>query len=114
MVGTKVTEKAGYSPVSQRESTERKDADFFRSEIKKHNLNHMEIIYEKGEISMARKSNKINIILHEPADEQTRKNVQQAFDDLYIKIVVDKLSASGLTYDEQKAALERISAAASK
>ena len=63
---------------------------------------------------MARKSNKINIILHEPADEQTRKNVQQAFDDLYIMIVVDKLSASGLTYDEQKAALEKISAAASK
>lgn len=74
----------------------------------------MEIIYEKGEISMGRKSCSINVILHEPADEQTRKNVQQAVDDLFIKIVVDKLSASRLTYDEQKAALKKVLAARSK
>ena len=63
---------------------------------------------------MGRKSCSINVILHEPTDEQTRKNVQQAVDDLYIKIVVDKLSASGLTYDEQKAALKKVFAAGSK
>lgn len=63
---------------------------------------------------MSRKSCNINVILHEPADEQTRKNVQQVFDDLYIKIVVDKISASGLTYEEQKAALKNISTAVSK
>ena len=74
----------------------------------------MEIIYEKGEISMARKSCNINVILHEPEDEQTRENVQQSFDDLYIKIVVDKLSASGLTYEEQIAVLKKLSADVNK
>lgn len=63
---------------------------------------------------MARKSCNINVILHEPADEQTRENVQQSFDDLYIKIVVDKLSASGLTYEEQIAVLKKLSADVNK
>lgn len=63
---------------------------------------------------MARKSCNINVILHEPADEQTRENVQQSFDDLYLKIVVDKLSASGLTYEEQIAVLKKLSAAVNK
>ena len=63
---------------------------------------------------MVRKSNKINVILHEPEDEQTRENVQQSFDDLYVKIVVDKLSASGLTYEEQIAVLKKLSADVNK
>lgn len=63
---------------------------------------------------MARKSCNINVILHEPEDEQTRENVQQSFDDLYIKIVVDKLSASGLTYEEQIAVLKKLSADVNK
>lgn len=63
---------------------------------------------------MARKSCNINVILHEPADEQTRENVQQSFDDLYLKIVVDKLSASGLTYEEQIAVLKKLAAAVNK
>lgn len=63
---------------------------------------------------MARKSCNINVILHEPEDEQTRENVQQSFDDLYVKIVVDKLSASGLTYEEQIAVLKKLSADVNK
>ena len=63
---------------------------------------------------MARKSCNINVILHEPEDEQTREKVQQSFDDLYIKIVVDKLSASGLTYEEQIAVLKKLSADVNK
>ena len=59
---------------------------------------------------MARKSNEIKIIWHEPAE----KNVQQAVDDLYIKIIIDKLSASGLTYDEQKVALKKVLFSVSK
>ena len=63
---------------------------------------------------MARKSNEIKIIWHEPAEKQTRENVQQAVDDLYIKIIIDKLSASGLTYDEQKVALKKVLFSVSK
>ena len=33
---------------------------------------------------MARKSNEIKIIWHEPAEKQTSENVQQAVDDLYM------------------------------
>lgn len=63
---------------------------------------------------MARKSNEIKIIGHEPAEKQTSENVQQAVDDLYIKIIIDKLSASGLTYDEQKVALKKVLFSVSK
>ena len=63
---------------------------------------------------MARKSNEIKIISHEPAEKQTSENVQQAVDDLYIKIIIDKLSASGLTYDEQKVALKKVLFSVSK
>ena len=45
---------------------------------------------------MARKSNEIKIIWHEPAEKQTSENVQQAVDDLYIKIIIDKLAPAGL------------------
>lgn len=57
---------------------------------------------------MGRRIQKINVVIHEPEDTQVRKNVQQAVDDLYIKMVVDKLSSSGLTYDEQKEVLKRL------
>ena len=63
---------------------------------------------------MARKSNEKKIIWHEPAEKQTSENVQQAVDDLYIKIIIDKLSASGLTYDEQKVALKKVLFSVSK
>lgn len=63
---------------------------------------------------MARKSNEIKIIWHEPTEKQTSENVQQAVDDLYIKIIIDKLSASGLTYDEQKVALKKVLFSVSK
>ena len=57
---------------------------------------------------MGRRIKKINVVIHEPEDTQVRKNVQQAVDDLYIKMIVDKLSSSGLTYDEQKEVLKRL------
>ncbi len=57
---------------------------------------------------MGRRIQKINVVIHEPEDTQVRKNVQQAVDDLYIKMIVDKLSSSGLTYDEQKEVLKRL------
>ena len=63
---------------------------------------------------MARKSNEIKIIWREPAEKQTSENVQQAVDDLYIKIIIDKLSASGLTCDEQKVALKKVLFSVSK
>ena len=68
---------------------------------------------------MARKSNEIKIIWHEPAEKQTSENVQQAglgFFFFYInyKIIIDKLSASGLTYDEQKVALKKVLFSVSK
>lgn len=68
----------------------------------------MEVNLNKGDASMGRRIQKINVIIHEPEDTQVRKNVQQAVDDLYIKMIVDKLSSSGLTYDEQKEALKRL------
>lgn len=58
---------------------------------------------------MARKSNEIKIIWHEPTEKQTSENVQQAVDDLYIKIIIDKL-----TYDEQKVALKKVLFSVSK
>ena len=51
---------------------------------------------------------KINVVIHFSEDTQFSKNVQQAVDDLYIKMIVDKLSSSGLTYDEQKEVLKRL------
>lgn len=57
---------------------------------------------------MGRRIQKINVVIHEPEDTQVCKDVQQAVDDLYIKMIVDKLSSGGLTYDEQKEALKRL------
>lgn len=68
----------------------------------------MEVNLNKGDASMGRRIQKINVVIHEPEDTQVCKNVQQAVDDLYIKMIVDKLSSSGLTYDEQKEALKRL------
>lgn len=68
----------------------------------------MEVNLNKGDASMGRRIQKINVVIHEPEDTQVRKNVQQAVDDLYIKMIVDKLSSSGLTYDEQKEVLKRL------
>lgn len=68
----------------------------------------MEVNLNKGDASMGRRIQKINVVIHEPEDTQLCKNVQQAVDDLYIKMIVDKLSSSGLTYDEQKEVLKRL------
>ena len=68
----------------------------------------MEVNLNKGDASMGRRIQKIYVVIHEPEDTQVRKNVQQAVDDLYIKMIVDKLSSSGLTYDEQKEVLKRL------
>ena len=68
----------------------------------------MEVNQNKGDASMGRRIQKINVVIHEPEDTQVCENVQQAVDDLYIKMIVDKLSSSGLTYDEQKEALKRL------
>lgn len=63
---------------------------------------------------MGRRIQKINVVIHEPEDTQVCENVQQAVDDLYIKMIVDKLSSSGLTYDEQKGVLKKVLAYVSK
>lgn len=68
----------------------------------------MEVNLNKGDASMGRRIQKINVVIHEPEDTQVCKNVQQAVDDLYIKMIVNKLSSSGLTYDEHKEALKRL------
>lgn len=68
----------------------------------------MEVNQNKGDASMGRRIQKINVVIHEPEDTQVCKDVQQAVDDLYIKMIVDKLSSGGLTYDEQKEALKRL------
>lgn len=68
----------------------------------------MEVNLNKGDASMGRRIQKINVVIHKPEDTQFCKNVQQAVDDLYIKMIVDKLSSSGLTYDEQKEVLKRL------
>ena len=73
----------------------------------------MEVNLNKGDASMGR-IQKINVVIHEPEDTQFCKNVQQAVDDLYIKMIVDKLSSSGLTYDEQKEVLKKVLAYVSK
>ena len=74
----------------------------------------MEVNLNKGDASMGRRIQKINVVIHEPEDTQFCKNVQQAVDDLYIKMIVDKLSSSGLTYDEQKEVLKKVLAYVSK
>lgn len=57
---------------------------------------------------MGRKTQNIKVIVHGLEDYAVRENVQQAVDAQYMKIIVDRLSASGLTYDEQKAALKKL------
>ena len=74
----------------------------------------MEVNLNKGDASMGRRIQKINVVIHEPEDTQFCKNVQQAVDDLYIKMIVDKLSSSGFTYDEQKEVLKKVLAYVSK
>lgn len=74
----------------------------------------MEVNLNKGDASMGRRIQKINVVIHEPEDTQVCENVQQAVDDLYIKMIVDKLSSSGLTYDEQKEVLKKVLAYVSK
>lgn len=49
---------------------------------------------------MGRKTQNIKVIVHGLEDSAVRENVQQAVDAQYMKIIVDRLSASGLTYDE--------------
>ena len=57
---------------------------------------------------MGRKTQNIKVIVHGLEDYAVREHVQQAVDAQYMKIIVDRLSASGLTYDEQKAALKKL------
>ena len=57
---------------------------------------------------MGRKTQNIKVIVHGLEDSAVRENVQQAVDAQYMKIIVDRLSASRLTYDEQKAALKKL------
>lgn len=56
---------------------------------------------------MSRKNTNIRVIIHE-TDENSEKVSQEAVDALYIKIIVDKLSSSGLTYAEQREVLKRV------
>ena len=56
---------------------------------------------------MSRKNTNIRVIIHD-TDENSEKVSQEAVDALYIKIIVDKLSSSGLTYAEQREVLKRV------
>ncbi len=59
---------------------------------------------------MSQKNRSINVIIHAPEDEASLRLLQEATDELYVKIISDKLAKTDLTYEEKQEVLNKLAA----